>query len=597
MKKRIGSTISILLTVALLAGCGGNVATGDEKNNGSNDAAQNTATEASNTGSSAEAAKPVSSSTHEVTEQTYPLYYQEATNKSEITLYFIDGTDIPYVSMEEALAMVSRSNYNQDLYELKYENDHAVMLRKNTSFDADFDFTNDTITFFDYNAFLRIEGSSLIDAFEPGSTDAAPVFKQVYANERYGKVLTFDLAAYDIDLIREGDGWYVPLQTVSDVFLSHYMDYVLFNTESVIIGNHSFDFGSDLDRIYYSATGTVSEELALFSYNELCMALDHLYGLKKNHNIDSFDTYFFEVGIRKRLMGTDSVQSDWALMELINHGFDDLHSSYLAPSYTTDQAAFKEIMPETGPWRKHFNSSIALFAETRAEAFPDGVPPYQEIGNTAYITFDHFIIEEEGIDYLSDPKEEELSDTVRLIQYSCDQILRPDSPIENVVMDLSNNTGGMADAAAYVIASYLGRGELDIADTLTGATTTDQFFIDTNRDGNFDVDDALAEKGFNLYCLISPVSFSCGNLVPNVFKKSPNVTLLGQTSGGGTCSVFTLSTARGSVFQMSSPYSLSMFMNGSFYDIDKGAEPDIYIAKVKDFYDRESLTKMINDIY
>ena len=40
-----------------------------------------------------------------------------------------------------------------------------------------------------------------------------------------------------------------------------------------------------------------------------------------------------------------------------------------------------------------------------------------------------------------------------------------------------------------------------------------------------------------------------------------------------------------------------MFKNGSFYDIDRGADPDIYIAKIADFYDREALTEIINEIY
>ena len=32
-------------------------------------------------------------------------------------------------------------------------------------------------------------------------------------------------------------------------------------------------------------------------------------------------------------------------------------------------------------------------------------------------------------------------------------------------------------------------------------------------------------------------------------------------------------------------------------NIDRGADPDIYIAKIADFYDREALTKMINELY
>ena len=75
------------------------------------------------------------------------------------------------------------------------------------------------------------------------------------------------------------------------------------------------------------------------------------------------------------------------------------------------------------------------------------------------------------------------------------------------------------------------------------------------------------------------------------------VTILGKTSGGGTCSVLPMTTATGTVFQLSGHYQMSFVKNGSFYDIDKGAEPDYYISTPDHFYDRELLTKYINGLY
>ncbi len=572
MRRNIIRSLSCLLILTILTGCNVNVAA--DGTGGSN-----------------------SYIPHTVTEGSFPMYYKNISDKSDITLYFVDEIDIPYISLDDVLALLNRTNKDENLYELEYKDtDHAVITRKNTSFDADLDFAEDVITFFDYDAFLQIEGCPYIDVFEAENQDViGALFKQRYSNDRYGRVMSFDLREYEIDMIKDGDGWYMPLQTFSDIFLSHYGVFSLFNNECLIIAEGSLD--EDLSAEYYSASGDISEELAKFSYDELCFALDHFYGLKDIHDINSFDEYFFEVGIRKALMSTDPVKSDEALVKLINHGFDDLHSNYVAPSYSTDQEAFNEIYPEPGPWTSKFRKSIYSFERARDEAYPEGIPPYEEIGNTAYITFDKFVEPDPTIDYLSDPKEEELEDTIRLMQYACDRIQRKDSPIENVVMDLSNNTGGLADTAAYVIATFLGRGETNTIDTLTGAKTTIQYVIDTNRDGKFDDQDTLAEKGYNLYCLTSPVSFSCGNLVPNVFATSPYVTLIGQTSGGGSCSISSFSTARGSVINISGNYRLSLFKNGSFYDIDRGADPDIYIAKIADFYDRESLTRFVNEIY
>ena len=57
--------------------------------------------------------------------------------------------------------------------------------------------------------------------------------------------------------------------------------------------------------------------------------------------------------------------------------------------------------------------------------------------------------------------------------------------------------------------------------------------------------DTLAGRGLNLYCLISPNSFSCANLVPWAFKEDGSVTLLGKVSGGGSCLVRPKTTAWG----------------------------------------------------
>jgi C-terminal processing protease CtpA/Prc len=128
----------------------------------------------------------------------------------------------------------------------------------------------------------------------------------------------------------------------------------------------------------------------------------------------------------------------------------------------------------------------------------------------------------------------------------------------------------------------------------TGALTTATYRADVNLDRVFDEKDSVADK--NLYCLISPVSFSCGNLVPAAMKSSDKVTILGRTSGGGSCTVQPLSTAWGTLFQISGSTRMSFLKNGSFYDIDQGIEPNYTISKPEKFYDREKLTEYINEI-
>ena len=57
------------------------------------------------------------------------------------------------------------------------------------------------------------------------------------------------------------------------------------------------------------------------------------------------------------------------------------------------------------------NTTGAMYDLARAQAYPDGVPAYQEVGNTAYITFDEFASIPEGVDFYQTPPTAENTDT------------------------------------------------------------------------------------------------------------------------------------------------------------------------------------------
>ena len=255
-------------------------------------------------------------------------------------------------------------------------------------------------------------------------------------------------------------------------------------------------------------------------------------------------------------------------------------------------------MERYGTTYNRFITAARKYLAARREYYPDGCPGYEEVGNTAYITFDHFLATDDDVDYYGkDTPSEDSEDTIGLLIYAYEQIMRKGSPVENVVMDLSNNLGGSATTAVYAIGMFLGESTDSIENSFSGARMTNYYALDTNLDGKFNKKDTLAGKGLKFYCLISPVSFSCGNLVPCVFKYSDDVTLLGKTSGGGACAVLPLSTAYGTAFSISGYIRLSYSKNGAFYDIDQGAEPDYIINDPKNFYDRKALTEYINSLY
>ena len=155
--------------------------------------------------------------------------------------------------------------------------------------------------------------------------------------------------------------------------------------------------------------------------------------------------------------------------------------------------------------------------------------------------------------------------------------------------------GGQSVAAVYTLGAFLGTGSVSTKDPLTGAMVTGNYEIDINLDGAIDEKDlGLLDK--NLFCLESPVSFSCANLVTCAFKHSNRVSLIGKSSGGGACIVYPLTTADGSYFQISGDLQLSFQKNGAFYDIDQGAEPDYPLMKPESFYDRQALVNFINGL-
>ncbi len=270
----------------------------------------------------------------------------------------------------------------------------------------------------------------------------------------------------------------------------------------------------------------------------------------------------------------------------------------LLSSHTSDKDTVQKYIIESNAGHSYdeYEELSGEFYTSRKNFFPDGVPAYQEIGDTAFITLDAFDVRPDGVDYYKTAPTADAKDTVGIIAYSVRQILRENSPIKNVVLDLSYNGGGTVYTALYTIAAFLGKCMFNTVDPNTGAQVTRDYMADTNFDGIFDSKDYLAGKGFNLYCLESGISFSCANTVPCIFKDIGKVTLLGQTSGGGSCSVAYVTTAMGSMLQISNASMMCFRKNCSFYDIDRGAVPDIVITKTETFYNRPAFVEFIDGL-
>ena len=534
----------------------------------------------------------------------YPFMHQ---SPFSMNLYFTESGDIPYVSVEEwqeFFAMFMKTGQDYDI-EFKFEKDKdKVTLTRVYGDGLDipmvFDFSKNTINVMDYNVFfLEKKDGTLIHMH---SNDEGFVKIGEQNNELVGDEITFDLSNYDIKMIREDDNYYVPFQTVIDIFTAELPFTAAYNGEGIFFSAGEGFYGKDFEltdfgKLFYSVEPKQrSEELGKFTYNELCFALDHFYGLKDIHGISSFKRLFNNNGYDQGLYGSDPKTADMILYRTIHYIINDQHSRYISASPYSGSDLTKKLSDNLGqgPCRQETTKILKKLAAKRSKYYPDGIPSYEEVGDTAYITFDDFTKPRKN--YTETPPTAEDKDTIGIVSYAMTQILRKDSPIKKVVLDLSQNLGGAAPAAGFVISAFLGDAYLSIKDALTDASGTYEYKADSNFDREFDENDTLADKDLRLFCLTSKASFSCGNLIPCIFKQNGDIALIGHRTGGGACGVTPIATADGSIFRTSSNLKLSFLRNGSFYDVDQGVDPDYYIHDLGFLYDRKALTEYINTL-
>ena len=576
-------------------------------------------------GAAADAGGQASGGKYTLEARTYPMRTEldrSGVKEREITLYFVNGGDIPYVALTEYMPFVGETYKDDDIscpaaeYEITHPvKGHTMVTRTDNGSSMDIDAEKDTIEFLAMDVFVATPTNNapaaILSLGDSGVGGVSNLFEDDDSSYyRSGETLiTYDMSEYLIDFIEVDGECYAPMQTINDLLISRNYKMGVFTGEEVLVSSVSKKL---IDEMYNAPTRTMSEEFAQYNYNELRFVMDHYYGLKEQHSIQDFGDFFGQTNLTTDLAGTDPRKFDTALRRLTTKYLDDGHSGLLKFSFMggkPDPNSEEELIGKVndiGTSTNELAFSSMPARDVRYEYYPDqpDMDPdliatkspwvYEEVGDTAILTFDSFAANK--VDYYKEADLSNPQDTIELISYANSQITREDSPIQNVVLDLSVNYGGAADAAAFAIAWYqAGAARITVRDKMTGAESVCSYSADVNLDGEFDPDDGLTAE-VSKYVLISPSSFSCGNLVPAFLKGCNNTTLLGKTSGGGTCTVMTFTTASGAVFAISSPLQISTIRNGSMYDIDKGVDPDFVISKYDTMYDREKLVEFIHSL-
>jgi hypothetical protein len=519
-------------------------------------------------------------------------FYLTTAMRQSCNLYFTaDQPDIPFVDLEEFSAfypMVYGVTYS-----FAFASDNSTVTISTPSSSATLDFVNGIYSIPDFETYASIYGrSTFLDIpilTMPDTSGVNHYLQSVSsANALTGaSPITFDLAAHHVPYYAMNQHGYLPLATYSDLFFAVQGGFLAYNTAAVFLASDLSVYSS----LYYqtSLEGKRSESLANFTYNEFCFNMDYNYGLKGIHGITNFDDFITRTGYKNQLLSLDPKVSSLGYSQFILGYLDDSHSGATAASYLAGNISLV-VEDYFGPSMKEKALASAPYRTARKTAYSEGIKPYEVVGDTAIITFDEFASPTSNY-YANKPTEADAAkDTVALVAYSAAQIAS-NSAIRNVVLDLSLNGGGAIDAATYLLSWMLGGVTLHDQDAFSGAKASLSYIADVNLDGKFDSDDFLSGK--SLYCLTGPSSFSCGNLVPSLFKEPGKVTLLGATSGGGACVVGKACLADGTAYQLSSRRVLSTRKNGSYYTIDQGIVPDVAIPNPATFYDRSALVAKI----
>ena len=99
-----------------------------------------------------------------------------------------------------------------------------------------FDFKKNTIWFSDINGFFRDENASLVGA-DGSEPELAHLFsRQSTSYDHYGRAYKINLNKYGIKLLKDKKRYYIPLQTLNDLFMTRRGATILFNGKSLIAG-------------------------------------------------------------------------------------------------------------------------------------------------------------------------------------------------------------------------------------------------------------------------------------------------------------------------------------------------------------------------
>ncbi len=542
--------------------------------------------------------------------------------------FYNDMPSVPYINVSHFQSMmypgttIKTQVMEEGRYQLTSPCGTAVVDTNKDTFDSD-----------DYEAFTNMMGM-----VQPGmpnvNFDGLPLvrWKSMEATPK-NVHLTLDYNKFGIDIRDDGSNVYFPLATIADLYTDIYMHTASYNGQAVMaVLKGAFELSDDYPEFFIKPilNETRTKDMAAYAYNNLCFTLTNLFGYPgrtllenkglKEKGLDQALKDYGRAGemTRELLLSTnmyDYIAGTNTLACLLEDGgHTHTNVDYISRIDTTTAfyrqmkstiknklVEFDGYCPEYAPIKKKKEDISALskkLNELREEKIGKDVKYYKQ-GNTAYCWFNAFdcdftiwekFYKGEG----PKPTIKDYPNDWLVILLDALEKAEADPEVKNFVLDTSTNGGGSEDIVMVITSLLCNKAVAYNKNVLLGQDQKIYYEVDRNVDGKFDEKDAEVKYNLNFALLISPYSFSCGNMLPALMKDY-GIPLIGQHTGGGSCCVLYNPSADGFGYRYSSHHSQLLNMKGE--NIDPGVEPDLTLESPEEFFDFEKISQFIENFY
>lgn len=547
-------------------------------------------------------------------------------------LLFKKNSTIPYVSLNdgvELMSLIRSANLDDKKYKVEFAKDgNNYVISNEAGAKCVIDKDKQTLTYNDYDKLVSVvpdyqQPLSIIPVKK--TSKALKVVSNHYTpgNERVISLKDYSL----LDIYEVGDKAYLPLSVYNSVLLNTndnmnlaYNGKYLFFMAGSSLSDKSLGFPIETPLGEKFREGAAKEKLSdeelEYYYQSLCFDFNTGYGLREK--FDSFDEFLKKIDFKKDILSTDPKKIDAATAVALTYLRDghtaltDFSNLYKFGTNTFDTT---KIDTES---KKHSDADEA-FTNAKKEAKVKTGLDYKD--DTVFVDFAQFTNIDEDLLYNTTSGDDDFDlddftggDDIPGLDFGLADLVETNTAklfnklykdltsdtykdtVKNVVIDLTTNAGGAADALIYSLSTLIGNVTIDIVNPITGAQNKQVYQADIDADGKIDENDKpLCELGFNIYFLNSAYSFSSANAMPVLAKSNnPKVITLGAKTAGGPCAVRNYITTIGSVYASSSLYTISKEENGKYVNIDGGVEADFKLTEAQ-MLNRQYIADNIKD--